>query len=99
MYGPKPESGSSHRHSVSPLARQMRDSRAIVCVDHCVALVGVLCMVLVIRTDVISAVIDGVRAGRGASLRSPAIPRSKNRLRHRVTMWQATFSVAAICLF
>jgi hypothetical protein len=40
-------------------------SLAVVRVDHCVALVGRLCVVFAIRFAVTSGEIDGVRPGRG----------------------------------
>jgi hypothetical protein len=97
----------STRCGFSPLARQMREtdafdtpiSRAMVRVDQCVALAGVLCVVFAIRAAVTSVVIDGVRPGRGASFSRPSIPNSRKRPRQSVTMRGATFSAAAICLF
>src|ERR1035441_10278589 len=88
----------STRCGFSPLARQMRDtdafetpiSRAMVRVDQCVALAGVLSVVITIRVAVITGVIDGVRPDRGESLRSPATPCSRNRPRQSVTIRGAT---------
>jgi len=80
-------------------ASEMLISLVIVPVDHCVALAGVPCVVFGIRVTVISAEIDGVRPGRGASFKRPSMPCSRKRSRHDVTMRGATLSVAAICLF
>src|SRR5665811_789988 len=67
-------------------------SLAMVRVDHCVALVGVLCVVFAIRVAVTSGEIDGVRPGRGASFSRPSIPNSRKRPRHSVTMRGATIA-------
>src|SRR5436305_1956084 len=74
-------------------------ARAIVLVDHCVALGGVVCVV----RSMIARTLAGVRAERcrpprGASLANPATPSVRNRLRHRETAWRRTLTCAAICL-
>src|ERR1035441_4713773 len=84
----------SPRCGFSPLARQMRDteafempiSRAIVRVDHCVALGGRLSVGFAINLAGTAEPLNGVRPGRGASFKSPSIPCLRNRPRHNAAI-------------
>ena len=72
------------------LDSEMPASRAIVLRDHCVALSGVVCVVLATTSATCLAVIVGVRPGRGASFTNPATPCARNRSRHREAISGAT---------
>ena len=76
----------------------MPASRAILLRDHCVALAGALCVVLATISEIFSALIVGVRPGRGASFTNPATPCARKRLRHREAIRGATDMRSAICL-
>src|ERR1035437_8411999 len=74
-------------------------ARAMVLRDQCVALAGVLCVVLAITSETMVAEIAGVRPGLGASFKRPSMPSAIKRPRHSATILGVTPICAAICLF
>ena len=73
-------------------------SRAMVRMDHWVALAGVDCVVFLIMVLTIAAGIESVRPGRGASFSNPSTPRSRNLSRHNAAIRGLIFNSSLICL-
>jgi hypothetical protein len=78
---------------------EMLMARAMVLRDQCVALAGVLYVVLAITSETMVAEIVGIRTGLGASFKRPSTPSAIKRPRHRATILGVTPICVAICLF